>query len=164
MIPLPDGCTIQPPPGPGPPGLPRLVLGRTVCLTLSLRSRIHAQQNPPLSVQRQLRTALMTAMIPPKTTTTKIVLTCHTIYDCQVSDWDESSITSGAACLPSNVNERLARGEWDFPVPNMAAVPTTAPVSDSNSSSYDGTEEVNGGMEVGHRQNVKRARQDYLWA
>jgi hypothetical protein len=59
------------------------------------------------------------------TTTTKTVETCHTIYGCHVSDWDESTTTTGPAC------EATAAAAAKRAIPATDAIPTAVPTDPS---------------------------------
>ncbi|KAH9896206.1 hypothetical protein F4778DRAFT_793935 [Xylariomycetidae sp. FL2044] len=62
------------------------------------------------------------------TTTTAVVSTCHTIYGCHLTDWEETSTTTGATCYPTNVVAART-----LPATNQAAATVTASTSDTGS-------------------------------
>ncbi|KAL3440142.1 hypothetical protein BJX65DRAFT_315087 [Aspergillus insuetus] len=65
------------------------------------------------------------------TTTTKTIETCHTIYGCHVSDWDESTTTTGPACEATAAAKRA--------IPVTDAIPTAVP-TDASFRKRDGVE------------------------
>jgi hypothetical protein len=68
------------------------------------------------------------------TTTTKTVETCHTIYGCHVSDWDESTTTTGPSCEATAAARRA--------IPVADAIPTAVPSESGSRKRADDDDDV----------------------